>query len=188
LAYLKNKSVILDSFLWSKLFQLSTRLAEDKDWFLIYRGTKDGFSATDFHRECDKIAKTVTIVKTTNGNIFGGYTDKLWGASSYGHQILDDNAFIFSLVNERNKPFIAPAKKNCGGIFACNGSYGPCFGNNNGYDIKIESNSDKNRNSTSHMGKGYQHKDYPCELKESEYILAGSPKFQTLEIEVFRIN
>ena len=185
--YFKKKSVILDSFLWSKLFQLSTRLAEDKDWFLIYRGTKDGFSATDFHRECDGIAKTVAIVKTTNGNIFGGYTEKLWNHSAFVIQVLDENAFIFSLVNERNKPFIALAKNKSGSI-CCDGNYGPCFGNNYGYDIKIASDSNKNRNSTSHMGQCFQHEDYPFLLKESEYILAGSPKFQTLEIEVFRIN
>jgi hypothetical protein len=164
-----------------------SRLAEDKDWFLVYRGTLDGFGAADFHRKCDGVGKTVTIVKTTNGNIFGGYTDKLWCSSKDGKSQNDNYSFIFSLVNEQNKPFIAPAKKNSGAIWSCQ-SYGPCFGNNNGYDFKIESDSDKNRNSTSHMGKGYQHKDYPCELKESEYILAGSPKFQTLEIEVFRVD
>ena len=108
--YLKKKSAILDSFLWSKLFQLSTRFAEDKDWFLVYRGTLDGFGAADFHRECDGVAKTVTIVKSTNGNIFGGYTDKLWLASPYAKQIPGDNSFIFSLVNEQNKPFFVRLK------------------------------------------------------------------------------
>jgi hypothetical protein len=183
----KKKSVILDSFLWRKLFQLSTRLADDKDWFLIYRGTKDGFSATDFHRECDGIAKTVTIVKTTSGNIFGGFTERRWNHSAFVIQVLDDKRFIFSLVNGQNKPFIAPAKNKSGSI-RCDGNYGPCFRNNCGFDIKIASDSNKNRNSTSHMGQCFQHEDYPFLLKESEYILAGSPKFQTLEIEVFRIN
>jgi hypothetical protein len=160
---------------------MSTRLAEDKDWFLIYRGTKDGFSATDFHRECDGIAKTVTIVKTTNGNIFGAYTDKLWGASSYAHQILDDNAFIFSLVNKRNKPFIA-----CGnGYVWSHSNWGPCFGP---CEIKIASDSNINKTSSSSLGYNYKHQDYPYRTNETKTILAGSHTFQTAEIEVFFIN
>jgi len=43
-------SVILDSVLWSKLFAISTKLSKNK-WTLIYRGTRDGFGAKDFHRE-----------------------------------------------------------------------------------------------------------------------------------------
>jgi hypothetical protein len=60
----------LDSALWSKLFEISTKISNN-NWKLIYRGTRDGFGAKDFYRECDGVAKTVTIVKITNGNIFG---------------------------------------------------------------------------------------------------------------------
>ena len=184
--YLKKKSAILDSFLWSKLFQLSTRFAEDKDWFLVYRGTLDGFGAADFHRECDGVAKTVTIVKSTNGNIFGGYTDKLWLASPYAKQIPGDNSFIFSLVNEQNKPFIATAKKYVDAIWS-NCDCGPCFGFI-GTDIKIASDSNINTASSSTFGCSYEHQDYIYKTYEAKTILAGSNKFQTTEIEVFLIN
>jgi len=178
----KKKSVILDSFLWSKLLQLSTKLA---GCFLVYRGTLDGFSATDFHRECDGIAKTVTIVKTTNGNIFGGYTEKPCFSNWEGNNVIDKNAFIFSLVNERNKPFIANAKSN-GSVWS-HREWGPCFGYN-GIDLKIASNSNINTDSSSTFGHSYEHQDYIYKTYEAKTILAGSNKFQTTEIEVFLIN
>jgi len=72
---------MLDSVLWCKLFRLSTQFSKVKNWILIYRGTRDGFGASDFHRHCDGEAGTVTIIKTT-GNIFGGYTEKSWNTLS----------------------------------------------------------------------------------------------------------
>ena len=133
MSYSKKKSVILDSFLWSKLLQLSTKLKKDKDWYLVYRGTLDGFDAEDFHREFDGVAKTVTIVKTTNGNIFGGYTDLPWCSNADGKRYIASNAFIFSLVNGRNQPFIAYV--DCS--VWCQTSWGPCFGTIHAEPMKL---------------------------------------------------
>ena len=52
---------------------------EDKkfDWQLSYRASHDGWGAGDFHRKCDDVGPTVTLVKCGT-NVFGGYTDKSW--------------------------------------------------------------------------------------------------------------
>ena len=47
---------------------------QTKTFYLIYQATSDGFQASNFHAKADGIANTLTIVKTTNENIFGGYT------------------------------------------------------------------------------------------------------------------
>ncbi len=73
---------------------------------LIHRETRDGFGANNFHSEYDGVVKTLTIVKTTNGNIFGCYTDLPWNQPFYITDYIDNNPFIFSLVNEKNQPFI----------------------------------------------------------------------------------
>ena len=39
------------------------------------RGSVDGFKGQTFIDKCSRKGKTVTIVKDTNGKIFGGYTD-----------------------------------------------------------------------------------------------------------------
>jgi hypothetical protein len=45
---------------------------------LIYRGSRDGFTAKAFHDKCDKTAGTITIIKAPNQHIFGGYIDGTW--------------------------------------------------------------------------------------------------------------
>ena len=39
-------------------------------WTLLYRESRDGFGAKMFHALCDGKLRTLTIVKSTNGNIF----------------------------------------------------------------------------------------------------------------------
>jgi len=39
------------------------------------RGSRDGFKAKTFIDKCSNKGKTVTIVKSLEGKIFGGYTD-----------------------------------------------------------------------------------------------------------------
>ena len=46
------------------------KLCRTKNFELLYRGTKDGFGADDFHRTCDNKGKTVILIKNTNGHIF----------------------------------------------------------------------------------------------------------------------
>lgn len=41
---------------------------------LLYRTSKDGDKASDFHRLCDNIGPTLTIGKTPGNYIFGGFT------------------------------------------------------------------------------------------------------------------
>jgi hypothetical protein len=36
------------------------------------------FVVSDFHSTCDGIANTLTIIKAKSGNIFGGFTEKVW--------------------------------------------------------------------------------------------------------------
>ena len=52
-------------------------------WNLIYRATQDGFEARDFHSKCDNKSDTLIVIKSTNGNIFGGYTVRNWKGSNY---------------------------------------------------------------------------------------------------------
>ena len=163
---------------------MSTNLSKNK-LTLIYRGTRDGFGSEDFHRKCDCVAKTVTIVKTTNGNIFGGYTDLPWSSHNTGIDHIDNNAFIFSLVNEKNQPFISMSK-NQEGYINCYSHTGPIFGNKSGnVDLCIHSDSNINTYSYSVFGNSFERTGIS---HDAEFILAGSKNFQTVEIEVYLIN
>ena len=42
---------------------------------LLFRKTQDGSTSQDFHAQCDGIPNTVTIIKTVDGFVFGGYNE-----------------------------------------------------------------------------------------------------------------
>ena len=50
-------------------------------WKLCYRASVDGWKGEDFHKKCDDVGQTVTLVKCGT-NVFGGYTDQNWKQSS----------------------------------------------------------------------------------------------------------
>ena len=152
---------------------------------LQYRASRDGFAGQHFHTKCDGIANTLTIIKSTNGNIFGGFVEKAWNSTSIA--VLDPKAFIFSLVNKENLPFKAMCKKGAYSIL-CYPTHGPSFGGLTGCDIHIASNSNENTNSYSYYGCSYMHPDCLFHTDEAYSILNGSYSFQTIEIEVFSVT
>ena len=52
-------------------------LPEAGEWRLLFRASRDGFSASAFHSKCDNKGPTVTVVKS-GANIFGGFNEKPW--------------------------------------------------------------------------------------------------------------
>jgi hypothetical protein len=49
-----------------------------QQWVLLWRGSRDGYTAEEFHRRCDGHASTLTLILSTVGNIFGGFTPVEW--------------------------------------------------------------------------------------------------------------
>ena len=89
---------------------------------LIYRATEHGGEAEDFHERCDEIEGTLIIIKTKEGNIFGGYTSLSWDPEDEAEK-KDEDAFVFSLNLE--KLYFESGKKEYS-IF-CDKNKGPCF-------------------------------------------------------------
>jgi len=89
---------------------------------LIYRASEHGEKAEDFHERCDEIEGTLTIIKTTEGNIFGGYTSLSWDPEDESEK-KDNDSFVFSLNLEK---LYFESGKNEYSIF-CDKSKGPCF-------------------------------------------------------------
>lgn len=170
------KSEILSN---RQYFDLMNLCSQSKNWELVYRASRDGFGSNDFHSKCDKKQNTLAIIKTTNGNIFGGYTEQDWTHTNGFKN--DVNSFIFSLVNKENKPLVMKPQNQT--LIYCNSRFGPTFGN--GHDIHISSNSNGNTLSYSNLGISYKHPNYENGSNEAESFLAGSFYFQTVEIEVY---
>jgi hypothetical protein len=66
-------SVILSSY-YSNILNDLIDVYKNKEYKLIYRATKNGFGGNDFRNCCNGASKTIVIIKSSNGNIFGGYT------------------------------------------------------------------------------------------------------------------
>jgi hypothetical protein len=175
---LKIDSFILLNCSQNKMLMSLCEFPINQQWNLIYRASQHGFEISKFHAKCDNRPNTLVIIKSTNGNVFGGYTEKSW--TGFLDQKDDPNAFIFSLINKDNKPLKLKCK-NRQAIYS-HSSSGPLFGY---YDIRIEDRSNTNTNSYSDLGQSYTHPDYAQSSSGARSFLAGSYNFQVSEIEVY---
>jgi len=156
----------------------------NQKWKLIYRATRDGFRAADFHSKCDNYQNSLVIIKSTNGNVFGGFTEQNWSGDRQWKS--DPNAVLFSFINQHNSKIIMKCTNPSCAIFAHRG-YGPTFGGGfgGGHDLQICNNSNTSNGSFSNLGSSYKHPYYANGSNEAKSFLAGSYKFLTTEIEVY---
>jgi hypothetical protein len=156
-----------------------------KHFELLWRGSRDGFEAKEFHRRCDGHANTVTVILDTNGNIFGGFTPVEWESRTsvpFPKQDESQNTFIFTLKNPHNIParkFLMIDKRTWA-IYS-ESRYGPSFS----YDMLVS--NDCNANTQSHIRLGCHSYINDTGL-DGNIVLTGSHHFQVKEIEVFEIT
>jgi hypothetical protein len=152
-----------------------------KGFELLYRGSRDGFRSEDFHSRCDNKGGTVTIVETTTGFIFGGYTPLSWNSSGNWRQDDSLKSFLFSLKNSMNtEPKRFPLKSgNKQHAIYCGPGSGPAFGG--AHDLYLIANSNTNSLSASGLH-SYDKSGY------DGTSLAGEYNFMVKEIEVFLVK
>eukprot|EP00729_Bicosta_minor_P005850 gene5850-899_t len=161
--------------------------ASTTTWKLLWRGTRDGFAASEFHSRCDNQGETVTVVKSTSGFVFGGVAGVAWTSS--GGWVDTTKAFLFG-IRTHGSP-------NAAVIFTLNSEgtesamhdlpgRGPWFGG--GTDLGIANNADDNRGSSSNLGCTYTGNDVIHGSPSSgEQYFAGGDYFQVAEVEVFKL-
>ena len=140
---------------------------------LLYRATRNGDSDSSFHKICDNIKDTITLVKTKTGLIFGGYTNETWNGN--GTYKKDDKAFCFSINLKKRYN----NKKTDKSIY-CYNSYGPCFGD------ALFFIYDNCLSKGGFMNDGLNNR-YDNQNKENE-INEGKGEFGVEEVEVFKIE
>lgn len=69
-------------------------------------GGRLALSGKQFHPLCDLYNNTVTVLKTKEGSIMGGYTTQTWDGET---EKFDDKAFVFNL-NDRRKFHVKPGR------------------------------------------------------------------------------
>ena len=150
---------------------------------LLYRATKDGNSPESFHQKCDNIKGTLTIMKTSKGMRFGGYTECTWNADPKGGQNKKDNngiGFCYSLDLFK----IYNNTKEANSTIRCYEKEGPDFYGGDCYmfDIYFPINSNTG------IYTGYTVKNNSFGKFEKDYeINNGESKFVLQELEIFQI-
>jgi hypothetical protein len=89
---------------------------------LLYRASRDGDEAKNFHTKCDNYKNTLVAIKTKKGLRFGGFTSETWNGNGLDKK--DKNAFCYSL--DKMKIYNSIKGKNA--IYA-SPDYGPAFEN-----------------------------------------------------------
>lgn len=98
----ENSVSTLQSFLPSDLLLSGLTLN------LLYRQSRDKSAAASLHTKCDGKCNTVTIIKDSAGNVFGGFNDTAWSRSNVN---VSEKSFLFSLKSSTGKePLKFPAK------------------------------------------------------------------------------
>jgi hypothetical protein len=146
----------------------------------LWRGSRDGFDAQEFHRRCDGHTRTLTVILDTEGNIFGGFTPVEWDSRS-GYKADDSlTSFLFTLKNPHNIPARRFALANYAVL--CYSAYGPRFGYPG--DVYVSDDCNTNNDSFTSLGRSYTNDTG----LDDTIVFTGSRNFQVQEIEVFKIT
>ena len=108
---------------------------------LIFKASEDGDNCQTFHKICDGKGPTVTIVKSKNGYIFGGYLTVPFSSDRKAHT--DDKAFLFSLTNMKKFKILDPEHA----VFHYAKGWGPYIGRKDNCDLAIKSECLSNKKS-----------------------------------------
>ena len=148
----------------------------DGEWELLYRGSRDGFTNSAFHKECDKKGCTFVIIETADGGILGGYTNTSWASSvgGYGDYVTADKAFLFILSGfGLDSPCKMLIRNSCkAAAIYLSPSYGPKFGK---YDLSVDGDRVK-------VNIGSSYEPWP------ESLRGETLQCTIKEIEVFRVE
>ncbi|KAG0223385.1 hypothetical protein BGW42_005917 [Actinomortierella wolfii] len=68
---------------------------------LLYRASRDGFQAEQFHARCDHRGPTVTVAKTEGGQVIGGYNAANWSSHVTGLYSASTTNFIFVFADPK---------------------------------------------------------------------------------------
>jgi uncharacterized coiled-coil protein SlyX len=171
-----------------------------KRFTLLWRGSRDGFGADDFHYRCDGHENTLTLIKDTDRNIFGGFTPVKWDSSSGYKDDPSLKSFLFTLKNPHGVPARKFALKspteeqaivyrsfglceNKAVAIKCHSWYGPTF-----WGIFVVGHCNATTQSHTFLHWSYS-RDFRTGLgQDGHTFFTGSNYFKVKEIEIFKIT
>lgn len=145
---------------------------------LLYRGSRDGFTAKAFHERCDDKGPTVVIIENTTGNKFGGFASVSWTSPANCVSIKSEESFSSFLFSVDKKQKLLYKPKSNLRVLGHDRSFGPAFGEK--CTLIIYDNCNVENSFYRPSCASYQ------SLENGEYI-SGTESFKVKEIEVFSV-
>ena len=144
---------------------------------LLYDASIEENTNKDFHKYCDGKGATITLVESSKGKRFGGYTRISWN-NTIKDWMADSSAFLFNLDNNKKYKVIKPEYA----IFGRD-DYGPHFGSSNDF-TPGHPNGSKFFIGGLHPSNPNNNKTYEAERNE----LSGEDNFKIVAMEVYQVN
>ena len=171
---LPNSAIVKEYDHHERIHEWLREDGSDGDFQLLYRSSRDGLSASNFHSNCDSKGCTLTVIETTDGLVVGGYSNTPWENSSVWKQA--NKAFLFALSGNG---ISSPSKmklKNANDKHATfhHPSHGPVFGGSHDLDVN-------GSNLRLHQGSTY-------EVIGPFVQQSGYQQHAIKEMEVFRVS
>ena len=152
---------------------------------LIYRATRDGFSASAYHQKVDGISNAIIIVKNNLNYVFGGFSQIATRSTSGCNN--DPNSYLFLLRSN--------GASTSQRFDISNSIYAYCTDPNNlfwfgqGADIYINSNSNVNTGSYTYFCYSYKCPPGMSYGWTAQIYLSGNLNgWLTTEIEVYQMS
>ena len=120
-----------------------------KNFHLLYTASENEYTAKSFHKQCDNKHNTITIIRSSYGNLFGGYCSIPWSSSN--QYVRDNNSFLFLIQSKdtsKNPPIFKLSNPDSPAIYH-DENLGPTFGA--GYDIVIRDKCNKKLNKSANL-------------------------------------
>ena len=105
----KHPSKIIENASQYNLLNKWIYPSDQLNYGLLYRASRDGLIAENFHFLCDNknVFNSLVIIQTPTNEIFGGYTYGNWRMNDYR---TDKGAFLFNLTRGKKYKVIEPNK------------------------------------------------------------------------------
>ncbi len=157
---------------------------------LIFKASRDGFKAMDFHSKCEGLTPTIVIAQTQHGKLFGGFTEVPWKVASKDYVEMSDpkeTTFIFSLdLKEKYLPkdskYSVSNSTHSGPIFGCKFTkeFGPLLISSYSPDFEIVNDCNENRCKYFDVGKCYNYQG------TKEEFFGGEGAFTINDYELYK--
>ena len=183
----RRKRLLDNSFNFSRIIKLKEEKNKLISWIsekgkikeikLLYSSKRDGDGFSPFYNKCSNISPTLSIIKTTKGRKFGGFTFGKWNDKQGTLKQTDTEAFLFSLNNMKKYKILKP---NLAIVSVSDHSSFLTYGNNgDGCGIFLRDNFLTNGGHENHTSKVYD--------ADSKYCLSTEENFIVEEVEVYYI-